>query len=650
MQFLQKRRSALTIIILSTLIAMWLIVYGINNIDYSEWKKQARLNSAKFYTIIPSDITDNTPKHYVFLKKNLWKIDNMFVFIKNDDMSSATSLPENWYYCSSEDCIKWKVFPFWEGVGEHVLLDKLFTKREDKIYDVNSESVLNKHIYFLKNNFPEIKSLYVIYLNNNLEDSKQNSIVNDIEKLYIKWENNLHIVLSNATQWVTDSIWNFIDFNTTEILWGYIDSNYILDKDLNKKQESKKNQENKKDLNKNKVNLEKKEKKNKKEIKKIERVTLAKDTKINMECSSCVSILDKLANNAWKNFFTIKDRYSKQDRDSLLIGAKNKSYIFWFFTKENRGENYNIINKIVNTDNITENKDINLDKETSKSNDINSDYISWIFFWDAHFTRWFTYFLDKWRTTKDDYFKCFYNSDWQTNLLSWLDIVWINLETSVANTHECTTSYKEIKFRTEPNFLWDFKWMWINTFNIANNHSYDCWNVWYTATKVHLDESWLNYFWDWRWKESVILKRNIRWKKIAFIGLNTTTYSIDYEDKFNKVRELKKEWFIVIVNIHWWSEYKIKHNDFQENFAYKLVEAWANLIIWHHPHVVQDFEIYKWTPIYYSLWNFIFDQPFDETLKGMWVLFSINNDSIITKEIYFTRNPVTYQIQCSSIR
>ena len=44
----------------------------------------------------------------------------------------------------------------------------------------------------------------------------------------------------------------------------------------------------------------------------------------------------------------------------------------------------------------------------------------------------------------------------------------------------------------------------------------------------------------------------------------------------------------------------------------------AKLIIGHHPHVVEDTEVYKESFIAYSLGNFIFDQSFSKnTMQGM---------------------------------
>jgi poly-gamma-glutamate synthesis protein (capsule biosynthesis protein) len=45
---------------------------------------------------------------------------------------------------------------------------------------------------------------------------------------------------------------------------------------------------------------------------------------------------------------------------------------------------------------------------------------------------------------------------------------------------------------------------------------------------------------------------------------------------------------------------------YQRELAHQAINAGAQLVIGHHPHVVQEMEIYKGRPILYSLGNFAF--------------------------------------------
>jgi poly-gamma-glutamate synthesis protein (capsule biosynthesis protein) len=65
---------------------------------------------------------------------------------------------------------------------------------------------------------------------------------------------------------------------------------------------------------------------------------------------------------------------------------------------------------------------------------------------------------------------------------------------------------------------------------------------------------------------------------------------------------------VVVVSLHWGVEYTSGPTDQQQKLAHDLIDAGANLIIGHHPHVFQGFEVYGGGLIAYSLGNFIFDQ------------------------------------------
>lgn len=75
---------------------------------------------------------------------------------------------------------------------------------------------------------------------------------------------------------------------------------------------------------------------------------------------------------------------------------------------------------------------------------------------------------------------------------------------------------------------------------------------------------------------------------------------------------------IVIVSMHAGDEYESQPNASQIAFAHAAIDAGAEMVIGHHPHVVQTTEIYKGKHIFYSLGNFIFDQMWSEhTRKGL---------------------------------
>ena len=75
-----------------------------------------------------------------------------------------------------------------------------------------------------------------------------------------------------------------------------------------------------------------------------------------------------------------------------------------------------------------------------------------------------------------------------------------------------------------------------------------------------------------------------------------------------------------VVYIHWGNEYEVVHSEEQERMAKSFVSAGADLIVGHHPHVIQDIQLIDGVPVFYSLGNFIFDQYFSkEVTTGLMV-------------------------------
>lgn len=79
---------------------------------------------------------------------------------------------------------------------------------------------------------------------------------------------------------------------------------------------------------------------------------------------------------------------------------------------------------------------------------------------------------------------------------------------------------------------------------------------------------------------------------------------------------------VVVVVPHWGREHEPRANVRQRRIARALLDAGADAVIGGHPHVVQDYEIYKGKPIVYSLGNFVFDGFEDEDNVTGWALFA----------------------------
>lgn len=74
---------------------------------------------------------------------------------------------------------------------------------------------------------------------------------------------------------------------------------------------------------------------------------------------------------------------------------------------------------------------------------------------------------------------------------------------------------------------------------------------------------------------------------------------------------------IVIVQFHSGYQFVDVKSEFLEGAAHQAIDEGADLVVCHHPHVLQGLEWYKGKLIAYSLGNFVFDQDFLSTFPSV---------------------------------
>ena len=124
-------------------------------------------------------------------------------------------------------------------------------------------------------------------------------------------------------------------------------------------------------------------------------------------------------------------------------------------------------------------------------------------------------------------------------------------------------------------------------------------------------------------------------KSFAFVCFQSVNFKLDMEKAVELIKETRKKVDYLIVSIHWGVEYSHKANQkMQVEPAHEFVDAGADLVIGHHPHVVQNFEIYKGKFVFYSLGNFVFDQYWSkDTQEELGILVSFDGDGTSVKLI-----------------
>jgi AmmeMemoRadiSam system protein B len=63
----------------------------------------------------------------------------------------------------------------------------------------------------------------------------------------------------------------------------------------------------------------------------------------------------------------------------------------------------------------------------------------------------------------------------------------------------------------------------------------------------------------------------------------------------------------VVVSVHWGREYGVEPTARQRELAHAFIDAGADAVLGHGPHVIQPLEVYGGAPVFYSLGNFLFD-------------------------------------------
>ncbi len=138
--------------------------------------------------------------------------------------------------------------------------------------------------------------------------------------------------------------------------------------------------------------------------------------------------------------------------------------------------------------------------------------------------------------------------------------------------------------------------------NLSNNHIYDYKQKGFEDTKLSLESENINYF-----GEGAKWITKIKKQSFGFLGYMGWSLDQKFLDKLKgDILALKKTNAVVVINFHWGSERQYYPLDAQKKLARFAIDNGADIILGHHPHVIQGIEQYKGRIIAYSLGNFAF--------------------------------------------
>jgi hypothetical protein len=216
-----------------------------------------------------------------------------------------------------------------------------------------------------------------------------------------------------------------------------------------------------------------------------------------------------------------------------------------------------------------------------------------------------------------------------------VDIIGANLEGAVtaAGAHYPPENGNDFAFSPTP--VRAFNDYGFNFFNLANNHLTDQGERGIIETRKNLSDLKFNFSGnrDGTADDMSATTTIISGYRLGLVGFSMVYNEPELAAMERVVSELASTTDLVILNMHWGVEYDHYANNIQKELAHRLIDAGADIVIGHHPHVVQGVEIYESRraatngahaneiirrPIFYSLGNFIFDQYFSaDTQEGL---------------------------------
>ncbi len=89
---------------------------------------------------------------------------------------------------------------------------------------------------------------------------------------------------------------------------------------------------------------------------------------------------------------------------------------------------------------------------------------------------------------------------------------------------------------------------------------------------------------------------------------------------------------LVVVSFHWGAELMTTAKDYQVELGHKAIDWGADIVLGHHPHVLQELEVYQGRLIAYSLGNFVFGSESNRTNSSMILLLTFQGKSLVRVE------------------
>ena len=211
------------------------------------------------------------------------------------------------------------------------------------------------------------------------------------------------------------------------------------------------------------------------------------------------------------------------------------------------------------------------------------------------------------------------------------DLTIVNMEGTL--TEETTRQDKTYAFKGPAEYTQILTDGDVEAANLANNHSHDYGDKSYTDTIAALDAAGITNF---GYDRTAVM--DVNGVKVGLVGTYELAEGMGCEEEMiSNIKAVEDQGAqIVIVSFHWGIERENYPTENQVNLAHSAIDNGADLVLGHHPHVLEGIEVYNGKNIVYSLGNFCFggnSNPSDKDTMIFQQTFTVQDGELVEDNV-----------------
>ena len=211
------------------------------------------------------------------------------------------------------------------------------------------------------------------------------------------------------------------------------------------------------------------------------------------------------------------------------------------------------------------------------------------------------------------------------------DLTVANMEGTLTTSND--RQQKTFAFKGDPSYTEILTQGGVEATNLANNHSHDYGDQSYEDTIQYLEAAGITTF---GYDRTAVM--DVKGIKVGLIGIYELKDGLGRQQQvIDTIQAVKDQGAqVIVVSFHWGTEKSNVPDDIQKTLAHLAVDQGADLVVGHHPHVLQGIEKYQGKNIVYSLGNFCFGgnkNPSDKDTMIFQQTFTVENGELVEDNV-----------------